>query len=340
MKQARLQPAAFTPQLVGFGPTGSRPEARTPNEAEPEPAPQGAPLRQEKTSLVEFDNAPFPYDGVTARTGQPFLNVAYGRRRGHRSPRGNVFWADETYDDPRVLLHIPAGFNAAKPAVIVLFFHGHGATLSRDVGRRQEVPQQISASGVNAVLVAPQFAFDARDSSPGKLGQPGGLKRFLDEAAKELAKLSGDPRSLHKFETMPVVIVGYSGGFLPVAMGLSKGGVASRIKGVVLLDALYGELDTFASWIGKGRFAFFLSAYANSTRRHNAELERILAARKISYKATDNPPQIRRGSVIFVPTAPDTRHRDFVTKAWVEHPLADLLRKVSADMPDLAARVN
>ena len=42
--------------------------------------------------------------------------------------------------------------------MIVVFFHGNGATLERDVRDRQLVPQQISDSGVNAVLLAPQLA--------------------------------------------------------------------------------------------------------------------------------------------------------------------------------------
>jgi hypothetical protein len=111
-----------------------------------------------------------------------------------------------------VLLHIPPGFDANKPGVMIVFFHGHGAILARDVRDRQQVPAQISASGANAVLVAPQFAVDAADSSPGKFGEPGGFKRFLDEAAGQLAKLHGDPRTKQTFANMPIVIVAYSGG--------------------------------------------------------------------------------------------------------------------------------
>ena len=53
-------------------------------------------------------------------------------------------------------------FDVRKPGVIVVFFHGNGATLERDVRDRQLVPQQISDSGVNAVLLAPQLAVERR----------------------------------------------------------------------------------------------------------------------------------------------------------------------------------
>src|SRR6185312_13321128 len=110
-----------------------------------------------------------------------------------------VYWHDETYQDNRVLVHIPKGFDIRKPGVIVVFFHGHGATLERDVRDRQLVPEQISESGTNTVLLAPQLAFDAADSSAGKFWQPGGLKRFLAEAAQHLGRMYGDPRTAKTF---------------------------------------------------------------------------------------------------------------------------------------------
>ena len=125
---------------------------------------------------------------------QPFLDISKDGRRGHRSYGGRVYWQDETYNDNRVLMHVPENFDIRKPGVIVVFFHGNGATLERDVRDRQLVPQQISDSGVNAVLLAPQLAVDAADFSAGKFWQPGGLKRFVDESADHLASLYGDPR--------------------------------------------------------------------------------------------------------------------------------------------------
>ena len=80
-----------------------------------------------------------------------------------------------------MLVHVPENFDVRRPGVIVVFFHGNGATLERDVRDRQLVPQQISESGVNAVLLAPQLAVDAANSSAGKFWQPGGFKRFIDE---------------------------------------------------------------------------------------------------------------------------------------------------------------
>ncbi len=296
----------------------------------PAQQPALAPLKQTKTKLVEFVNAPFPYDGTVPGSGRPFLDVADGDRRGHRTSSGNVYWQDRTYSDRRSLLHIPRGYDARHPALMVLFLHGHGAMLQRDVIDRQQVPAQVSEAGVNAVLVAPQLAVDAADSSAGRLWEPGGFERFLSEASEQLAKLHGDPRSKQAFDKMPIVIVAYSGGYATAAACISQGEAASRVRGVVLLDALYGDLDKFASWITSRKKAFFLSAYANSTRARNAELEEILKGRDIAIN-TKLQHALRGGSVTFVSTSPETEHRDFVTQAWVHHPIRDVLYRLRAE---------
>ena len=87
------------------------------------------------------------------------------------------FGSSQTFSDNRVLLHIPPGFDPKRPAVMVVFFHGHGANLAQDVYDRQQVPAQITAAGVNAVLVAPQFAVNAADL---KCWQVLGAERFQE----------------------------------------------------------------------------------------------------------------------------------------------------------------
>ena len=124
-------------------------------------------------------------------------------------------------------------FDSRNPGDLVIFFHGNEATLTRDVVERQQAPRQLANSGLNGVLIAPQMAVDALDSSAGRFWQPGALAAFLDEADSKLAALYPDaPRGA--FRRMPVILVAYSGGYLPVAFSLAHGGAAERIRGVVL----------------------------------------------------------------------------------------------------------
>jgi hypothetical protein len=285
--------------------------------------------QQDLTTLVSMKSSAFPYYGNNPASEAPFLNISKGDRRGHRSYGGRVYWQDQTYNDNRVLMHVPENFDVRRPGVIVVFFHGNGATLERDVRDRQLVPQQISESGVNAVLLAPQLAVDAADSSAGKFWQPGGFKRFIDESAGQLARLYGDPNAAKAFANMPIIIVGYSGGFLPTAWSLEVGGISDRVRGVFLLDAVYGELDKFASWIEHHRSGFFVSSYTHYTARRDRELMSMLREKGIPVREEMDGP-LRPGSVVFVETGEGITHRDYVTHAWTENPVKDVLVKMAS----------
>ena len=279
------------------------------------------PANGDKTLLADFATAPFPYDG---RSSSGLLNVTAGKRKGHRN--------DATYRDDRVLLHIPRQFNINRPGVMVVFFHGHRATLSRDVRDRQKVPAQVSASGINAVLVAPQFAVNAADSSAGKFWEPGAFNRFVGEAAQKLGKLYDDPGAGQAFANMPIVIVAYSGGYHAAASCLKVGGVDGRLKGVVLLDALYGDLDKFATWITKNKSRFFVSSYTGSTRQRNYALKAMLDHKNVAVEMSLQSSRWEH-SVTFLPTNSKINHTNFVTRAWTNYPIADLLSKLEEYRP-------
>jgi hypothetical protein len=287
-----------------------------------------------KTSLVDFTTAPFPYHGMVPGLNRPFLSGDAQSDLHHVNFRGRVFWESKTFSDDHVLLHIPPGFDPSRPAVMVVFFHGHGATLARDVRDRQQLPDQISAAGINAVLVAPQFAYDAADSSAGKFWEPDGFKRFLGEAAQKLATLYGDPRSTAAFANMPIVIVSYSGGFGPTLSVLARGGANPRIRGLVLLDSLYAGIDQFADWIADNRSAFFVSSYTPYTAHHNFDLEHLLAERAVPYGSELRANHLR-GMVAFLPA--DVPHRDFVTHAWDDDPVEDILVRMDDVVPTVQA---
>jgi hypothetical protein len=285
------------------------------------------PLRWAKSALVEFGTSPFPYDGIVPDKDKTFLDVTVGKRKGHKTESGRVLWEDVTFRERRVLLHIPKGFDFARPGVMVVFFHGHRAILSRDVQNRQLVATQISASGMNAVLVAPQFAIDAVDSSPGKFWVPGAFRNFVEEASNKLAELHGNSAAAEAFSKMPVILVAYSGGYLATAWCLEVGGANDRLRGVVLLDALYGRFDKFVTWITHNRSSFFVSAYTQSTEKENEELKATLTEHEIKFEDALKQ-NIWNHGVTFLPTDFDTKHENFVTQAWADYPISDILRRL------------
>ena len=279
--------------------------------------------------LASFQNSAFPYHGMIPNyqesgKSRPFLDVDDNGRLGHTG-RGGVHWEDQTYSDRSVLLAAPHSFDPAKPGVIIVFFHGNNATLSRDVIARQQIVRQLADSGLNAVLVAPQLAVDAPDSSAGRFWTPGGFAAFLSEAQTKLGDLY--PNARGAFRRMPVVIVAYSGGYLPAAYSLAVGGDTGRVRGLVLLDALYGEREKFLRWAeGPGRNAFFVSAYSTSSREGNEAVRAELSAAGVQ-TVSGLPTQLTPGVVAFI-DAGSVEHNDFVTSAWGGEPLRDIFSRI------------
>ena len=281
-------------------------------------------------AYASFQNSAFPYHGLIPNyqeTGKsrPFLDVDDNGRLGHSSPRGGLLWEDQTYNDRTVLLAAPQSFDPRRPGVVIVFFHGNMATLERDVVARQQIVRQLAESGLNGVLVAPQLALDAPDSSAGKFWSPGGFAGFLNEAEAKLGDFY--PGARGAFRRMPVVIVAYSGGYLPAVYSLTVGGEGGRVRGVVLLDALYGEKDKFMSWVeGSGRSAFFVSAYSTSSRDGNLALEAALQQAGLPAQNA-LPATLGAGEIAFV-DAGSVDHNDFVTSAWGGAPLRDIFSRM------------
>ncbi|MDQ7249673.1 hypothetical protein [Dongia sedimenti] len=285
-----------------------------------------------KAQLVPFESAPFPYRGMVpgdeTHDDAPFLDAGSGSRRGHTTPRGGVYWEDETYSDPRSLLYIPSGFDRRRKGAIVIFLHGNQATLGRDVIARQQVPQQLATSNLNAVLLAPQLATDALDSSAGGFWEPGAFARYLREADARLAELAGEGMTAKDFARMPVILVAYSGGYLPAAWALEVGGANRRVTGVILLDAIYGETEKFSGWIEDHQAgAFFFSAFTASSAEGNGAVQDQLMSQGIDF-ALDLPPCLEAGDIVFLDTGPKVVHNDFVTQAWAADPLKQLFDRL------------
>jgi hypothetical protein len=99
------------------------------------------------------------------------------------------------------------------------------------------------------------------------------------------------------------------------------------VRGVVLLDALYGELNGFADWISHNRSGFFVSSWTRSTRQRNARLEEMLSERDVTLGHALKTPRLD-GNVVFVPGDDGIRHRDFVNHAWANKPIKDILDRL------------
>jgi hypothetical protein len=219
-----------------------------------------------------------------------FVNAPFGDWRNPTSPRS----ATE--------LSFTKNFDIKKPAVMVFFAHGHKATLERDVEGRQRVLEQLEKAGLNAVLVAPQLAYNKASSDAGRFGEPDFAKKFFDEAAMKLAQRhdkqnppQDGQKTLDTFRNMPIILVSYSGGYgatnaivaqsmrdpprvpgAPYAQNAPRT-LKERIAGAVYMDSMYAGAEVLKQFASQPHHPFLISNYLpgkrDLTRANSQELE-------------------------------------------------------------------
>jgi hypothetical protein len=214
---------------------------------------------------------PFVYPGFDANPAPPAEPPAEPRSRGRSPPatrlksivrdgRGTTVWlaldhapfAGGGYHDDTVIVFVPSHyrFHDDEGVATLTHLHGHSTTAERAMVAHQ-LREQISDSKQNAVLVVPQLAVMATDSSCGKLEAPGGLQRLLEEAipttAHEARATLGDTAFPRDAALGTVCVSAHSGGYHAAACVLRAGGV--DVRETYLFDALYAEMDAFRDWV-------------------------------------------------------------------------------------------
>ena len=161
------------------------------------------------------------------------------------------------YHDPTVFAFIPHHHRYARDASVatVVHFHGHNTTAERAMVAHQ-LREQLFESKQNAILLVPQLAVMAPDSSCGKLEMDGGLARMIADALQAL-----DAPAVHAAcdraavptdaEIGRVCVSAHSGGYHAASCAIRVGGVP--VREVYMFDALYAEVDAFRDWVIAGR---------------------------------------------------------------------------------------
>lgn len=278
----------------------------------------------QRTRLVSMKHSAFPYDGMMPGGSTPFLDSQQNGQRGHTSGRAGFNLQSLAYSDKRTLFHAPKQFTPRKPACLVVFFHGNRARLDPDVIGRQRVPAQLDLSRLNGALIAPQLAVNLNDSSAGHFWTPDFFAKYMAEAEFHLSRQTGHPAKA--LAALPIVIVAYSGGYYPTIYSLEHGGLTPRIRGVVLLDALFGEVERYAAWLGEHqKRVFFVSAFSAASKAENGALRAQLKPKPGRMPAW--PAVLTKGTFCFI-DASQAVHDDFVTQAWTGDPLAQILGRI------------
>jgi hypothetical protein len=161
-------------------------------------------------------------------------------------------FAGTGHGDDTVIVFVPDRyrFRAAEGVSALVHFHGHNSSAERAL-TAHALREQLVDSRQNAVLVVPQLALFAADSSCGQLATPGAFARLLGGALSTAARLGRSTLAESRFPERPplgrVCLSAHSGGYHAAACSLSHGGV--DVSETYLFDALYAESDIFRDWV-------------------------------------------------------------------------------------------
>jgi len=178
--------------------------------------------------VTQFVSAPFPHPS----------------RVEGRQYKDEFYPADKHYSDSTVALFVPKNFRENGRVDFIVHFHGWRNTVAGTLQQFQLI-EQLIASGKNAALIVPEGPYNAPDSAGGKLEDPAGFKRFMEEVATTLKQ-----RGVFKkdFALGEIILSGHSGGYLVMSAIVDRGGLTQQIREVWLFDALYAQGDKFLKW--------------------------------------------------------------------------------------------
>lgn len=161
---------------------------------------------------------------------------------------------------PIAVAHLPSDLPSdPKDVDVVLFLHGWrgcarvlaeaGPTRCRDAERPAigwGLAERHAASRSSAILLIPQLAYRTRDGSPGRFAEAGFTRRFLRASLERIASERGWKR---RPRLRTLTVIAHSAGYRTALAILERGEVASELRSLVLMDALYDAEDTFADWL-------------------------------------------------------------------------------------------
>ncbi|CAN5422189.1 hypothetical protein BH09MYX1_BH09MYX1_18620 [soil metagenome] len=155
---------------------------------------------------------------------------------------------DAPFGKPNAWVYVPTAYDPRAPLHVVVIFHGfkncidsyvspHGLACNPGGGDTRtgyDLPRQMEHAGSGAILVVPEIAYASTSSDPGRLGEPGEFRAFMNELLGALGPTIGK----HRVEDVDrMALMASSGGYQALEPILDHGGIEPTE--LYLLDAFY-----------------------------------------------------------------------------------------------------
>lgn len=247
---------------------------------------------------------------LTQLVAAPFPHPS--RTNGH-TYKETFFPADKHYSDSTVAFFIPSGYQPKQKANFVIHFHGWRNTVATTLAQ-YALPEQLVASGRNAILIVPEGPHDAPDSSGGKLEDPDGFKRFMAETMSVLQQRGVLESNVG---IGSIILSGHSGGYQVISSIVDRGGLTTNVQEIWLFDALYAQSEKFLAWADRtgGRLLDVYTDNGGTKVRTEEMIATLKQQNKIALVTTEaavTRAELQTNRLVFLHT--DMAHNEVVAK--------------------------
>lgn len=201
---------------------------------------------------------------IMAQQGKPFritsTHAMFPDSLRNNEPRvydNKTYKATEHYSDSSVYIFVPDYFDKHKPFTYVLWFHGWGNNIDSAL-KEYKVQEQFYMAHINAVFVFPEGPKNAPDSYGGKFEKPDTFNFFMKDVEQFLLK----EKLITSHVKNNIIYAGHSGAYRVMSYLLLHS--KYNCKGVILFDALYGEIEKFAMNLQMHPTSKFINIYTDS----------------------------------------------------------------------------
>lgn len=234
-------------------------------------------------------------------------------RPAHASARHLRF---STANGP-VHVYIPDGYDRAHAGTII-YVHGFFTSVD-DAWTTHHLEDQFEASGVNALFIACEAPIRGDES----ISWPS-LADLLTAVRAHL----GEP-----LPAGPTVAVGHSGAHRTLKLWLDD----PHLTNVILIDALYGEIEEFTTWLQSPAHRL-IDIAGDETRPWTEQLHARFPESIVLDGFPDHLERVRAARIVYIRA--DIDHLDVITDGIVLPAVLRMLQLPGIDEPTLVRRGN
>ena len=249
--------------------------------------------------LLQAQTAEMPA-GKSFRISSPYSMFPDSLR--NKEPRvydNKIYSAQEHYNDSSAYIFVPDYFDKNNPFHFVVWFHGWGNNIDSALPY-YHLKEQFYAAHLNAIFLFPEGPKNAPDSYGGKFEKADTFNYFMNDVTKFLQT----EKCITKNISFDMIYGGHSGAYRVMSYLLLHS--KYNCKGVLLFDALYGELEKFAVHLQKNPLGKMINIYTDNggTLQNSLNMAKEMKAWKWKYvlKEEDDflKEDVRKNQVVFL----------------------------------------